>query len=248
MSLPAGDVRVVLRHPHVLVLAKPTGLPTTAPDRRPSLVEEAQRLDPSAPRLHPTSRLDAEVTGLVVFARTRQGNASLLEARRRGLYRRLYLALAADTPAPEAGIWDAPIGLDPRDRRRRRAAREARQGSGPGVKRARTEYETWDRLEGACLLALRPATGRTHQLRVHAADAAVPLVGDVHYGGPRRLVRPDGSVVTARRTMLHCARLCVPVPDGASLVLTEPLPDDFRRVVAALGGDAEAIAERLAQA
>ena len=56
-------------------------------------------------------------------------------------------------------------------------------------------------------------TGRTHQIRIHAAAAGAPLLGDVAHGGPRRLVRSDGGVVTIDRVGLHAARIDVTV-DG----------------------------------
>ncbi len=225
------DVRVVHRDEQLLVLHKPPGLPTTSPDGRNCLVAEARRLDPRAPRLHPSSRLDAEVSGLVTFARTRRATRALLDARASGRYGRLYVGIASATPGPAEGRWEGAIGIDPQDRRRRVVAAAGRP--------ARTEYRAAEQApDGACLLELRPHTGRTHQLRVHAAQAGVPLLGDVVYGGPRRVVRPDGRVVTARRVMLHCAALSLPdVARGrGTLELRAELPDDMRAVWTALSG------------
>ena len=203
-------VRVVHRDAHLLVLIKPPHLPTTAPDEGPCLVKLARELDPEAPRLHPSSRLDAEVTGVVTFARTRRATKALLEARKAGLYRRLYLGLASPGPTPDAGRWDASIALDPRDPRRRRA------GDGEGARQAATRFEVAERrplVEGElALLRLFPETGRTHQLRVHAAAASAPLFGDAPYGGPKRLTLASGRVVSARRVMLHCAEVRDPWP------------------------------------
>src|SRR5262249_52082411 len=155
----------------------------------------ARDLDPRAPRLHPTSRLDAEVTGLVTFARTERATEALLKARRRGDYRRRYLALAAVAPEPSVGLWPWPIALDPRAPRKRIAT------SGERERPAETEYRTGVVLPLVTVLHLFPRTGRTHQLRVHASRAGSPLLGDVHYGGVRRVVREDGRVVTVRRVM-----------------------------------------------
>ncbi len=89
------SVRVAHRDAALLILEKPSGLPTTSlPGGGEALTDVAVRLDPDAPALHASSRLDAEVTGLVTFARTKAANAALLEARRRGRYGRRYLALA----------------------------------------------------------------------------------------------------------------------------------------------------------
>lgn len=235
--MPAPDSRVPItvlhRDEHLLVVAKPTGIPTTTPGEANCLVSAVRALDPSAPRSHPTSRLDAEVSGVVVFARTRAATELLLKARRLGRYRRLYLGIAAATPAPTQGIWSLAIGIDPRDPRRRVPTDDA---SG---RPAETTYRVAASCHGASLLHLRPQTGRTHQLRVHAAAAGAPLLGDVHYGGPRKFVRTDGRVVLARRVMLHCAVVHIPTPGGSELELRAPIPADFEAAFFAVGGTSE---------
>lgn len=235
----SDEVRVAHRDDELLVLYKPPGLPTTAPERGESLAELAPSIDPRAPRLHPSSRLDAEVSGLVTFARTRRATKALLRARRQGRYGRTYLGLATGAPEPEQGRWQEAIGIDPTDPRRRVV------GTTAGARRvqdAETRYDTGAHAHGASVLWLRPVTGRTHQLRVHAAAAGVPLLGDVVYGGPRRVVRDDGRVVTPRRTMLHCAALSLPdVARGGVLSLLEPAPEDLARIWRELGGAAEAL-------
>ncbi len=220
------------RDRELLVLAKPSGLPTTSPTQARTLVQVARELDPRAPRLHPSSRLDAEVSGVVVFARTSRAIAQLLAARRAGRYSRGYFALAAGPPEPASGSWEAAIALDPRDPRRRVAAAE---GS-PGARAACTRYRTLARATGCAALWLEPQTGRTHQLRVHAAHAGVPLLGDRLYGGPRRSVLADGSVVALHRAALHCTRVRIPDPaGGAELCFEAPLPEDSARDLARAG-------------
>jgi 23S rRNA-/tRNA-specific pseudouridylate synthase len=235
-------VRVVHRDAQLLVLFKPPGLPTTTPGGEHALTTVARELDPNAPRLHPSSRLDAEVSGLVIFARTRGATKALLEARRQGRYGRLYLGLASAVPRPEVGCWDHAIGIDPADPKRRVP------GDTPGAQRvqpAQTDHETGERLPHACVLWMRPRTGRTHQLRVHAAWAGAPLLGDVHYGGPRRIVCGDGRVATARRVMLHCTWLRVPDPrTGDPVDFREPAPEDMMHVWDRLGGTRAALQSR----
>jgi 23S rRNA-/tRNA-specific pseudouridylate synthase len=244
VRLPPGPIRVLHRDAQLLVLDKPAGLPTTSPDGRGCLVEEARRLDPDAPLLHPSSRLDAEVTGVVTFARTRAAIAALLAARAASRYERVYAAIASRAPEPADGVWDAPIAVDPRDRRLRTAAGD---GDPSDARVAKTTYAVVARTpHGPVLLALLPMTGRTHQLRVHAAAAGAPLVGDVSYEGPRRVTLPDGRVVLARRTMLHCARVAFPHPaTGAPFEATSPAPADLCDVWTALGGDGRAALGRV---
>ncbi len=239
--MSSREPRVVHRDPHLLVLEKPPFVPTTSPDGGDCLVERARALDPEAKRLHATSRLDAEVTGLVTFARTQRAIDVTLEARRRGAYRRLYVALAAIAPGEEQGTWTWPICRHPKDRRLRGA------GDGPDAQEAETAFRVHARAGAddapGALLHLRPRTGRTHQLRVHAAFAGAPLLGDVAYGGARRIVLGDGRVRTAERVMLHCARVELPHPrSGAPIVFESPVPADFAKLWEGLGGDPRALA------
>lgn len=231
-----GEVELVHQDEHLIVVMKPSGLLTTASDGGDCLVERVRSIDPRAPALHASSRLDAEVTGLVTFARTRAANRALLEARSKGRYRRLYVGLARVAPEPPEGRWEGEISLDPTDRRRR--------VPGPGLEaqRAETEYRMAARAEDAVLMHLRPHTGRTHQLRVHMKAAGAPLLGDLRYGGERRVVRADGRVITCRRTMLHCAALEIPdVESLEPLYLSARVPDDMRAVWIKLGGDEGAL-------
>lgn len=228
-----NSIEVVFRGDGLLVVNKPTGLPTTSPDDGDCLVKRVRELDLDAERLHASSRLDAEVTGLVVFARTRRATKMLLDARERGAYKRLYVALSAAAPEPRSGCHSAAIGLDPQDRRRRRVVSDTAHGA----KLSRTRYAVHAYSPAAFWLHLWPETGRTHQLRVHALDMACPLLGDKHYGGAIRHVLDNGRVVQARRVMLHCFQVSVPNPSGSGTLNFEaPIPTDFRACWHATGG------------
>jgi 23S rRNA-/tRNA-specific pseudouridylate synthase len=234
----AGAPFVLHRDRDLLVLYKPTGLPTTRPDDGPCLVRWAEALDPKAPRLHASSRLDAEVTGLVTFARSQRAIQALLEARRAGRYERFYLGISAAAPEPAEGEWRWAIAQDPRDPRRRVAlAPDDARGA-----RSLTRYRVQSLQPLAAVLALRPETGRTHQLRVHAARAGVPLLGDRHYGGEAKRVLADGRVLRASRVMLHCARVRLPaIAGGEPLTIDAPVPDDMHKLWRELGGAPECL-------
>ena len=209
----AEDVgpEIIHHDEHLLIVCKPPGLPTTAPtSTEPCLVRWVHDRFPGL-QPHATSRLDAQVSGLVTFALTRDANQHLLDARRAGTYERVYMGITACDVPVDQGEWSWLISIDPRDPKRRVA------GPGRGEREALTRYEVVTRAASGTLLRLRPATGRTHQLRVHAAKAGAPLFGDHLYQGERRKVLPDGSVVTARRVMLHCARVSFPALSGAAL-------------------------------
>jgi 23S rRNA-/tRNA-specific pseudouridylate synthase len=232
---PVGPT-VILQTNDLVAAAKPAGVPTI-PDHAGSahalvaLVARELGLDPA--RLHPTSRLDREVSGVVFLALTSAAAERLLRARATGSYERRYLAVASRSPEPVAGRWDAPIGRarDPR----------LRAAKGPGALASTTRYAACAfSPRGEAMLAVAPLTGRTHQIRVHAAHAGLPLLGDRSYGGPARLTLANGRVVELRRIALHAARVSVPDGNGGRIVATAPVPRDLSDLWAALGGDASA--------
>jgi len=111
------------------------------------------------------------------------------------------------------------------------------EGSARGV-RAASRYSVLGAVPQAVVLGLWPQTGRTHQLRVHAAAAGAALLGDKHYGGAMRVVLTDGRVVRASRVMLHCMRVTLPgIASSEPLTLTAPVADDMRQLFVQLGGD-----------
>ena len=227
---PRPAIQIVYQDAHFLAVAKPVGLATTAPGDGPCLFREVRGLDPRAPRLHPLSRLDTQVSGLVVFARSPDANRVALAARKQGLLLRRYVGLSQRCPEPREGQLCFSIGLDPRDPRRRCALPS--DATGPGVKPSRTAYAVRATSSALCMLDLFPITGRTHQLRVHTSAAGIPLLGDVAYGGARRVVLDDGRVLTARRVMLHCEAVTLTHPGAGqpSLSLSLPVPADMAKL------------------
>lgn len=246
MSAPSETPHVLFEDDRWLVLHKPAWMATTSPDaNEATLAQWARAHVVDAEMVHPTSRLDVGVTGVCVFALTKAVNREVLEARERGDYRRTYLALVAvtkDVAAAEpgsSGAWEASIAVHPRDPKRRVAVVPGKKARGPIVE-ARTEWRAIDALDEVALLALLPKTGRTHQLRVHAAAAGMPLLGDAAYGGPRRMTRADGTVVGMARPALHCARVHIALRRTRALTAHSPVPADLRDVWRALGGRDEA--------
>lgn len=228
------DVMVLARTSDLVAVDKPAGIPTI-PDHAGaahSLMAMAARavgLDPS--RLHATSRLDREVSGVVVFALTREAASRLSGARARGEYRRHYVAIAERAPVPPNGVWNEPIGraTDPRLRKIR--------GREPAP--ALTRYSECGRApRGQAMLSVAPVTGRTHQIRVHAAHAGAPLLGDRAYGARARIVLDSGQVLEPRRIALHAFHIVVPAgPAGSVLTVRAPIPPELCDLWSALGGE-----------
>jgi 23S rRNA pseudouridine1911/1915/1917 synthase len=183
------------------------------------------------PRLGLVHRLDKDTSGCLVVART-DAALQALQAQWKGrTVEKGYLALCHGALADE-GRLDTPYGRHPKDRTRY----TGRLQESP--RRAITAWRVVERFgEAATLAAVTLHTGRTHQIRVHLAEAGHPLLGDTLYGGTRREGREQGGVAArASRALgrqgLHAARLAFDHPrTGKRLVLEAPLPADFRRAL-----------------
>ena len=122
---------------------------------------------------HPVTRLDRDTFGIVLLTKNSHIHALMQQTE----LKKTYHALVSGGPAEEAGIIDAPIARKPLPS----LLREVR----PDGKECLTEFQVLERLNGYTRLALRPVTGRTHQLRVHCAYMGFPILGDPQYGnGP----------------------------------------------------------------
>jgi 23S rRNA-/tRNA-specific pseudouridylate synthase len=232
---PDGDEEPALldRQPGLLALSKPAALPTIADHRgdRCLLTWAAETLKLRLSDLHPTSRLDVGVSGVVLVATTAEARARLVRAREEHTYRRRYVALATRAPDPPTGRWAWPLGRasDPR----------LRAVNGRDPESAETGYSLLGvSTSGQSLLLLEPRTGRTHQLRVHCSHAGLPLLGDGVYGGPVRLVLPGGGVLRPGRIALHARSVEVPGIDGAPWRVEAPVPPALLSLWARLGGAA----------
>lgn len=236
--------RVLWERDGLLACDKPAGIPTVADHVGAShslLALAAERSGRAARELFVTSRLDREVSGVVVFATSSEAETRLRLAREQGRYARRYVAIAADGASTadlredrsdRAQTWSAPIGAgaDPRHR----------AAHGPGAKAAQTLFRVVARAGGFAMLAVAPQTGRTHQIRVHASHAGAPLLGDRDYGGAARVTLETGRVVALSRIALHAARVTVPGAAGEPLTAEAPIPPALVRVWEELGGAPEA--------
>jgi 23S rRNA pseudouridine1911/1915/1917 synthase len=228
----ADERLVAVNKPAGVSLATRRAEPHAAVARLLEAVPEDERLAHglAAEDLLLVHRLDVGTSGLVLLARDADVHRDLVRAFGERLVAKLYLALVWGCPRPAAGRWEWPLGPDRRDRRRMRIE--------PSGRRAVTDYELIAHVPHVSLLRLRPATGRTHQLRVHLAHAGHPIVGDDLYGGPRhRGVRDQKlrSVLAPAHPFLHAWRLHLPATASTpELVLTAPPPADFTAALAAL--------------
>ena len=176
-------------------------------------------------------RLDKDTSGVMVIAKHDAAHRKLTANWNSERVRKEYLALVYGTPSADRGTVDAPIGRDPRDRKRMAVVPEGR--------RAITDYEVAERVRYASLLRCRLRTGRTHQIRVHLKHLGHPIVGDPAYSGPQWRGIPDKRVQKAlsslERQMLHATKITFEHPTtGEAMTFEAPLPADFRAVLEVL--------------
>lgn len=251
----AKTLDVVHEDPHLMIINKAPGLVVhpAAGNWSGTLLNgllahhECHTLLPRAGIVH---RLDKDTSGLMVVARTREAMDALIRMIAAREVKRQYLAMAH---YPWQGMSprqvDAPIGRDPRNRQRMAVVDLAQY---PG-KEATTDFELLSNSEHSaqylrredahkasktstdeisadafCLLRCNLHTGRTHQIRVHAAHVHHPLIADAIYGG-----RPAGGL---ERQGLHAERLAFTHPiTGEDMAFEAGLPPDMRQACAVLG-------------
>jgi 23S rRNA pseudouridine1911/1915/1917 synthase len=181
-------------------------------------------------------RLDKETTGVIIAAKHPAALEYLARQFRRRRARKLYLALVAGRPEERSGRIDTYIARD-RVHRQRFIALSGADGRPALIirdehgeipegtyrargKRAVTEYRVLRDYAAGTLVALKPRTGRTHQLRVHMKHLACPIVGDALYARGKTASGP---------LMLHAWKLKVRLPaDGRSRIFKAEPPADFK--------------------
>lgn len=185
-------------------------------------------------------RLDQGTSGVLVAAKHDAAHLALAAQFREHTVERVYLALVRGVPGAAGGSVDRPVGRHPQDRKRM----SVRTGAG---RAARTDWRVARRFaaSGVSLLEVRPATGRTHQIRVHLASIGLPIVGDPVYGrrqaarapSPEAAARSSaGAAFGLARPALHAQVLGFDHPrSGARLRFEAPPPADLAAALAALG-------------
>jgi 23S rRNA pseudouridine1911/1915/1917 synthase len=206
---------VLFEDNHCLAVAKPAPLLTQSVPAGPPSLEgwakdylRAKYGKPGNVYLGVPHRLDRPVSGVVLFARNSKAAARLAKQFQQHLVEKTYWAIVDGTVTPVEGTWQ--------DHLRKRAEEPRVEIVTPdavGAKIAESNYRVLGPIEGGLLLELRPATGRTHQLRVQASARDIPIRGDSLYGSgtafgpPADLARDRVIALHARSlTFLHPIR------------------------------------------
>ena len=197
-----GGVEILYEDTALIVVNKPAPLPMHAGGRfYHNTLQHILNAAYHPEHPHPAHRLDANTTGLVLAARTRQF-ASLLHAQfAQGQVEKSYLVRVPGQLTEDEFYCDAPISTVTGDQ----CARTVNLETGLT---ARTEFRVIQRFaDGTNLLTARPLTGRTNQIRVHLWDLGFPVCGDALYLPGRKLGRTQTLAVGDPPLCLHAARL-----------------------------------------
>lgn len=217
------ELDVLFEDNHLLAVHKPAGLLVQG-DRSgdPTLLDAAggylkdKFAKPGKVYLGLVHRLDRNVSGVVLLARTSKAAGRLSGQFRDGTVTKEYRAVVAGCPDPASGELRAWLAAKGDGRGMTRAENEAF----PGARKSLLHYQVADSRDGWSLVEVRPVTGRRHQIRVQMALAGHPLLGDVKYGSRRRL--------EDHRIALHAFRLTVTHPvGGREMIFTAPEPRDW---------------------
>ncbi|HEY3450493.1 MAG TPA: RluA family pseudouridine synthase [Myxococcales bacterium] len=226
----APEVPVLYQDTDLVVIDKPPGLVVESEGKGRSIVEivgarvgGCESCGVAAPGV--AHRLDRETTGCLALARSDDALIKLKAAFGAGQVDKRYLAIVLGEP-PDTLRLEGPYTRDPNDRRRFTTRT-------PSARRAALSFTVRERLKGAALLEVVLETGRTHQIRVQAADAGFPVLADSLYGPDA--VRQHPAAAAIGRHALHASKLRISgSPTLKGVDVEAPLPADFERALASL--------------
>lgn len=228
---PPGDLlvrlesRVIFEDSRLLVMDKPAGLAVHGGSGVSlGLIEACRAARPDCRRLELVHRLDRETSGLVMLAKRRSSLRMLHELLRTGNVDKRYLALVRGHWPTGWKTVAAPL------RKNILRSGERMVTVDQDGRDAATEFRRLELFANASLVDAKLLTGRTHQIRVHAAETGYPLAGDRKYGD--REFNQTMSKLGLTRLFLHATALAYVDPNtGEHIEFSAPLADDLRAVL-----------------
>ena len=209
-----AELPILYEDDDVMVVNKPSGLlthakgglstePTVAEIIRPKTLFAS---DTDRPGI--VHRLDRDTSGVLIIAKNADAATHLQRQFAQRTTKKTYLAVTDGVPKLAAAKIDLPIGRNP--------ATPSTFRVDPNGKPAQTTYRVLTSTDTRALIELKPTTGRTHQLRVHMAHLATPILGDRVYGK-----------LNANRLMLHAHKLEITLPSGERKTFEAAVPEEF---------------------
>jgi len=215
---------IVHEDERVLVLDKPAGLAVHGGSGLSYGAIEALRAARPDEPLELAHRLDRDTSGLLLIARKSSALRVLHALLREGGVHKSYLVLVIGRWELGRKLINAPLHTDAR------VGGERTVRVGEGGKSARTQFRLVQHFgKQASLLEATLETGRTHQIRVHAAYCGHPVAGDIKYGAAEANARLREVGLT--RMFLHAHSLSFDWPQGGNLTLSSPLPAELKSVL-----------------
>ncbi|UTW56981.1 RluA family pseudouridine synthase [Kordiimonas sp. SCSIO 12603] len=222
---------VIYQDDDVLAINKPAGLPTQGGTGQvkhlDAMLDFLKFGSKHRPRL--VHRLDKDTSGVLLLGRSANAAGALAAAFQTKETDKRYFALVRGVPKVPDGRIILKMDKAPIKGNERMVVT-------PDGKKSISDYAVVDRAaQEAAWLALKPHTGRTHQLRLHCAELGHPIIGDGKYGGPEAFL--SGSI--SRKMHLHSRFITFPHPDGSNVTITAPLPEHMQASFDMLGFDIE---------
>jgi 23S rRNA pseudouridine955/2504/2580 synthase len=217
---------VIFEDKHFLAIDKPSGIASHGGSGVSHGAIELLRAARPDQHLELVHRLDRDTSGVLVLAKTRAGLTGLQAAIRAGQVTKQYLCLMVGHPPKARFDVNAPL-LKSVLQGGERMVRVSDNG-----KPSLTFFREMEQYTGARLMQATLGTGRTHQIRVHAAHIGHPLAGDTKYGDreANKRFREKGL----QRLFLHAAHMGFEL-EGRAYGFSAPLPDDLKKFLDVLG-------------
>ncbi len=204
-----GSFRIIYEDDSIIVVDKPAGMlvvptPKNEPHTLTALLNRELDSRDIEANAYPCHRIDRETSGIVVYAKGKSVQQSMMEKFRRHEIKKTYIAFAHGRLGKTSGTIDSPVEN----------------------KKAMTGYKILEQRNGFSVVEVEPLTGRTNQIRIHFKTIGHPLVGE------RKFAFAKDYNLKFRRAALHSYRIEFAHPvTNRSLSFTSPLPEDMEKLL-----------------
>ncbi len=209
-------MEILFSDSHIVVCIKPAGVLSAKDSSGKSNMQDLLGQELNLSEIYPIHRLDREVSGVMVYALTKEAAAKLsAQVSDHNKFVKEYLALVEGTPDQTEGIYTDLLFKDSSKNKTFVVKKERR-----GVKKAKLEYKVVSSKDALTLVRIRLYTGRTHQIRVQFSSRKTPISGDRKYGG--------GS--NDKGIQLYSVKISFKHPISGQKIVFEEIPKDIKEL------------------